>query len=331
MLKKQIRLNHENEGRRRKAEEMQQVSSSSSAREAETVDVHAIGSEKVAPIINEASLEVDETDIGSYHTKRTAANGDGRRTRRKSTPELDEGMDGGTNDDIEEDDDFSDISRGSEMGSNIGHGLDRALTVPVSTEVRQMKFTPCSMFYWYYIGFQNSGDEGLEFHIIRPLLALPHYSHLSGTKSRPKLRCGMKDCRRHTSYYCVKCTRELQHQASGMVGKVKVYALCSPMVENNIYCFYRHSLGLGEREKAVAEELKAIDAQKPKKHSFHLRNSKKPGGSVSSTGAVVEGGVSSSNAENVVGHISTSSIPPLPIPPTVSSVVNDSSDVESQI
>ncbi len=331
MLKKQIRLNHENEGRRRKAEEMQQVNSSSSAREAETVvDVHAGGSEKDAPIINEASLEVDEIDNGKYHTKRTA---DGRRLRRKTNPEdLVEGMEGGTNDEIEEDDDFSDISRGSEVGSNIGHGLDRALTVPITTEVRQMKITPCSMFYLYCIGFQNSGDEGLEFHIIRPLLALPHYSHLSGTKSRPKLRCGMKDCRRHTSYYCVKCTRELQHQTSGMVGKVKVYALCSPMVENNIYCFYRHSLGLGEREKAVAEELKAIDAQKPKKHSFHLhRNSKKPGGSVSSTGAVVEGGVSSSNAENVVGHISTSSIPPLPIPPTVSSVVNDSSDVESQI
>lgn len=78
----------------------------------------------------------------------------------------------------------------------------------------------------------------------------------------------MRDCRRHTSYYCVKCTRELQMQPSGSA-KARIFALCSPMVENNFFCFYRHSLGLGERDKAIADELKAQDAQKPKKYSFH--------------------------------------------------------------
>lgn len=113
----------------------------------------------------------------------------------------------------------------------------------------------------------------MPFHVIRPLLSLPQYGHLCRTKSRPKLRCGMKDCRRHTSYYCVKCTRDLQQQTSAGA-KSKVFALCSPMVENNFHCFYRHSLGLGERDKASADELKAIEAQKPKKHTFYTKNRK---------------------------------------------------------
>lgn len=49
------------------------------------------------------------------------------------------------------------------------------------------------------------------------------------------------------------------------------------MVENNFFCFYRHSLGLGERDKATAEGLKALDSQKPKKYVFHNNRGSKKG------------------------------------------------------
>ena len=98
----------------------------------------------------------------------------------------------------------------------------------------------------------------------------------------------MRDCRRHTSYYCVKCTRLLDNNhnndnsttnSNGPVltsairttaKRNRVFALCSPLVENNLYCFYRHALELPERTTAEVDQLKALDCSRPKKQQQHF-------------------------------------------------------------
>lgn len=68
------------------------------------------------------------------------------------------------------------------------------------------------------------------------------YEHLSRTTARPKRRCAMKGCGKHTSFYCVKCTT-LLNMSKNTGKRARVYAICSPTVQNANYCFYQHCHG----------------------------------------------------------------------------------------
>ena len=99
---------------------------------------------------------------------------------------------------------------------------------------------------------------------------------MARTTARPKRRCAMKGCGKHTSFYCVKCTTML-NLAHPNAKRPRVYSICSPTVQNGNYCFYQHACGAtalanlvvveSETQSALFEPYSVKSSTQPNLHS----------------------------------------------------------------